>query len=818
MDELLRAWETTFGCSTLPFGVAEVLLDDRGRPYDFAYRYINAAAASLTGHVAEDLLGEEAYALWGGDPIWLDHFYEAAYEGRASEFEAPSEMLQQFFRAEVFPISEGLCGFTIHDVTDWILPAQRSMEKAAAGLFFYDMRYRQMLLTEQAREQSGVDSNYISLTEFIDLTFGSTLSEEVRQKMKAFLERREAFYQEGRLPNGRWLRMSLDHTDRSERFAFGFLEDFTRTKLAEERSEQYIDIIDSLGAENFALYLVDLETQELEVYRRGEEMTAEFALASAEEGDYPAAMERYIDTFVVAEDRSRVRAEIGGEALWRRLEAGETDFSVGYRRLFGDEEQYVELRIIRLPQRDSKVILAARNVTGEMREQLRQKVALQNALDLAEHASQAKSTFLTNMSHDFRTPMNSISGFASIALDHLNDTDRVRDCLRKIMLSSDHLLSLVNDILDVSRIESGKMSFNEDIVSLPDAVIEVQGMFGEKAAASGVDLTIDVDNVAHPQVVTDPLRLNQILVNTVGNAVKFTPSGGLVTVALTELSDAPRGFGAYRLTVSDTGCGMTPEFLDRIFLPFERDGLGYANKTEGTGLGMSISYLLMTQMGGSITVESEPGCGSCFTVIVTLPTVANGDEPTLAQAPSLISPSVEGAEGRGGTERAEGAEGEVAETARVAEAPGAPGAVRAVSLPSGAEAARAPVEILVAEDNELNADIISSILTEEGFSITVAENGEEAVRLFSESPAGHFAAILMDAQMPVMDGYEASRAIRDLKRADAKTVRIFACTASTFAEDRNRALASGMDDFLSKPLNVTVMLQKLEAVRKGGAS
>ena len=172
----------------------------------------------------------------------------------------------------------------------------------------------------------------------------------------------------------------------------------------------------------------------------------------------------------------------------------------------------------------------------------------------------------------------------------------------------------------------------------------------------------------------------------------------------------------------------------------------------------------------------------------------------------------------GGSERAEKVEAEVAETAEAVEAPGAPGAVRAVSSPSGAEAARVPVEILVAEDNELNADIISSILTEEGFSITVAENGEEAVRLFSESPVGHFAAILMDAQMPVMDGYEASRAIRDLKRADAKTVRIFACTASTFAEDRNRALASGMDDFLSKPLNVTVMLQKLEAVRKSGAS
>lgn len=225
--------------------------------------------------------------------------------------------------------------------------------------------------------------------------------------------------------------------------------------------------------------------------------------------------------------------------------------------------------------------------------------------------------------------MNSISGFASIALDHLNDTDRVRDCLRKIMLSSDHLLSLVNDILDVSRIESGKMSFNEDIVSLPDAVIEVQDMFDEKAEAVGIDLTIDVDSLAHPQVVTDPLRLNQILVNTVGNAVKFTPAGGLVTVTLTELPDAPRGFGSYRMTVSDTGCGMTPEFLDRIFLPFERDGLGYANKTEGTGLGMTITKSLVDLMGGEIAVESVVGRGSTFAITLPL-RVADADD--LAEA------------------------------------------------------------------------------------------------------------------------------------------------------------------------------------------
>ena len=299
--------------------------------------------------------------------------------------------------------------------------------------------------------------------------------------MENFLDERTSLYQEGQLPDGRWLRISLDHTGHSERFAYGFVEDFTRTKQAEQKSEQYVEVIDSLGAENFALYLVDLETNELEVYRRGEDDTANFALISEQEGDYPVAMERYIDTYVVEEDRARVRAEVGPDALWRRLAEGDADFSVGYRRLFGDEEQYVELRIIRLPRPSSKVILAARNVTAEMREQLLQKLALQNALDLAEHASRAKSTFLTNMSHDFRTPMNSISGFASIALDHLNDTDRVRDCLRKIMVSSDHLLSLVNDILDVSRIESGKLSFNEDVVDLAEAAEEVATMFGDKA-------------------------------------------------------------------------------------------------------------------------------------------------------------------------------------------------------------------------------------------------------------------------------------------------------------------------------------------------
>ena len=432
----------------------------------------------------------------------------------------------------------------------------------------------------------------------------------------------------------------------------------------------------------------------------------------------------------------------------------------------------------------------------------------------ADDRARSQGEFLSNMSHEIRTPLNGIIGLNHLMERHVDDATAMRDYVNRLGKAAQYLLSLVNDILDMSKLQAGKVDLTSepfDVNALVDNVCEMQrGPMADRGIRFELSRTVE-----HPWLRGDEVRLSQVLMNILSNAVKFTPEGGRITMKVHEAVYASGNEAVLTVSIADTGCGMTKEFAEHVFDAFTQERNRNSDSQKGTGLGMSISYLLVTQMGGSITVESEPGCGSCFTVIVTLPTVANGDELTPAQAPSLISPSVESAEGVGGSERAEKVEAEVAETV---EAPGAPGAVRAVSSPSGAEAARAPVEILVAEDNELNADIISSILTEEGFSITVAENGEEAVRLFSESPAGHFAAILMDAQMPVMDGYEASRAIRDLKRADAKTVRIFACTASTFAEDRNRALASGMDDFLSKPLNVTVMLQKLEAVRKGGAS
>lgn len=422
----------------------------------------------------------------------------------------------------------------------------------------------------------------------------------------------------------------------------------------------------------------------------------------------------------------------------------------------------------------------------------------------------ARTEFLSNMSHEIRTPLNGIIGLNHLMERHVDDAAVMRDYVGRLGKAAQYLLSLVNDILDVSKLQAGKVDLaNEpfDLNALVDNVCEMQrGPMAERGINFELSRTVE-----HPWLLGDEVRLSQVLMNILSNAVKFTPEGGRITVRVHEAVYATGDKAVLTVSIADTGCGMTKEFAAHVFDAFTQERNRNSDSQKGTGLGMSISHLLVTQMGGSITVESEPGCGSCFTITVTLPTVANGDESAQArvQAPSPVSPSAGSAESIEGVEGAERGEEEGVKPS---------GDAGNASSPSDVESAQAPIEILVAEDNELNADIISSILTEEGFSITVAENGEEAVRLFSESPEGHFAAILMDAQMPVMDGYEASREIRHLKRADAKKVRIFACTASTFTEDRNRALESGMDDFLTKPLNVAVMLEKLEVVRKGRVS
>ena len=434
----------------------------------------------------------------------------------------------------------------------------------------------------------------------------------------------------------------------------------------------------------------------------------------------------------------------------------------------------------------------------------------------------ARTEFLSNMSHEIRTPLNGIIGLSHLMERHIDDKEAMAGYVNRLGKTAQYLLSLVNDILDVSKLQAGKVTLVHEPFDAIGMIENVCAMQREPVEVRGIRFERNCDGVSRPHLVGDEVRISQVLMNILSNAVKFTPEGGTITLTASEFVGASGRDAQLTIAVADTGCGMTPEFQRQIFDVFTQERNSNSESQKGTGLGMSISYLLVQQMGGTLTVESTLGQGSCFTVTLPLPLdPARRDDGAAEGASAEEAPAaaggaagdtaagvVAGATVAGGA-GADSANGEAAATEEAGAATG-----ESVDAATAASAASGPVEILVAEDNELNADIIASILTEEGFTVTVACNGEEAVAAFEASPVGHFAAIFMDAQMPVMDGYAAARAIRDLPRADAATVRIFACTASTFEEDRRRALDAGMDDFLPKPLNVGLMLQKLEAVRK----
>ena len=387
---------------------------------------------------------------------------------------------------------------------------------------------------------------------------------------------------------------------------------------------------------------------------------------------------------------------------------------------------------------------------------LRQQMGeLARARAASEEASRAKSEFLSNMSHDIRTPMNAIVGMTQIARERQGDPVAVSECLDKIAVSSNHLLGLINDVLDMSRIESGRMELAEEPVSLEDVLEGAAAIVGPQAEARGIRFDVE-KNLECRTVRTDGTRLSQVLLNLLSNAVKFTPAGGLVTLSVAQ-GASPRGAGYVRttLTVSDTGIGMSEEFLGRIFESFEREDSERVRKTEGTGLGMAIVKRIVDGMGGTVEVESAQGAGSTFRVVLDL----------------------ERCEDDGSRE----------------------GSVDVADL--------AGARVLVAEDNDLNWEVVSELLGACGLELEWAQDGRECVERFSASQVGHYDAILMDVRMPGMNGYEATRAIRALDRADAADVPVIAMTADAFAEDRERARACGMNAHVAKPIDLRETLR-----------
>ena len=525
---------------------------------------------------------------------------------------------------------------------------------------------------------------------------------------------------------------------------------------------------------------------------------------------------------------------------------------------------------------------------------------LEIALQHEGAANRAKREFLFNMSHDIRTPMNAIIGFTSLAATHIDNREQVLDYLKKISTSSQHLLSLINDVLDMSRIESGKVKIEEKAVHLPDLVHDVRSIIQPNVAAKRLSLFIDTMDIEDEDIITDPLRLNQILLNILSNAIKFTPTGGMISIRIAQKNGAPKGCVCYEFRIKDNGIGMSEEFQKHIFEEFSREESSTVSGIQGTGLGMSITKNIVDLMGGTIALTSEPGKGTEF--IVTLCFTRSGQKAEPKQLPQLeglralvadddtntclnvstmlskigmqpewtisgkeavirtkyaveqgdafsvyiidwLIPDMNGIEIVRQIRKVIGNRcpiiiltaydwADIEDEARAAgvtafcEKPLFLSELRRVlAEPFRAEPAAEPAQptaadlkgkkLLLVEDNELNREIALEILKEAGFVVDTAEDGAVAVQKIKQAAPGQYDLILMDIQMPNLDGYEATRQIRALPDAEKASIPIFAMTANAFEEDRQNALAAGMNGHIAKPLDVPHLLRVLaDALKK----
>jgi signal transduction histidine kinase/ActR/RegA family two-component response regulator len=408
-----------------------------------------------------------------------------------------------------------------------------------------------------------------------------------------------------------------------------------------------------------------------------------------------------------------------------------------------------EMRAFFLGSTKSVIIIIQRDITDMYLEAEQQRKVLQKALADAEAASRAKSDFLSRMSHEIRTPMNAIIGLTALAKGRANDTKYIEESLSKMDSAAHFLLGLINDVLDISRIERGKMQLDNTPHNIQEFLEGIDVIIRARAVEGGVRYTRTTKEGLPAACVFDALKLKQVLVNILSNAVKFTPRDGSVEFIAETLGIA-EDLATLRFTIRDTGVGIDREFLPRIFGAFEQESAGNTTRYGGTGLGLAIAKNIIDLMGGTIYVESEKGVGTVFFVSVSLPIVSLDED-------------------------AGGDDGEVADF-------------------TGMRA-------LLAEDNEINREIATAILEDKGFAVDPVTDGQEAVAKFSESGAGTYDVILMDIRMPFMDGFAATEAIRALDgHADAKTIPIVAMTANAFEEDVQRARAVGMDEYLTKPV------------------
>ncbi len=689
--------------------------------------------------------------------------------------------------------------------------------------------------------------------------------------------------------------------EEGELFYQRFLLDCTAQKLQEKkyRSRQ-LELIEALATDYNLVCYFDLDTGVGNILRN----SGNFVLENVfdKEFSFDKSIDMYISKFVYDPDKEMTRQAFSQEKLKKEL-SEKTTYNVNYRIFENNEIKYFQTKVVKAGIWDEKhsIVLGFHSVDEETREEMKKKNILEDALSQANRANKAKSVFLSNMSHDIRTPMNAIMGFTNLAITHINNKEQVEEYLKKITSSGNHLLSLINDILDMSRIESGRIQLEETLCSIPDILHGLRNILQADVNAKQLELYIDTIDLFDEDIYCDKLRLNQVLLNILSNSVKYTAAGGSISMRITEKPGAPTGYANYEFIIKDNGMGMSEEFVEHIFEPFERERDFTVSRIQGTGLGMSITKNIVDMMNGSITVKSKKNVGTEFTLSFTfrlrseakkpeiIPELKNrralivdddfntcdsvsymlqqlgmraewtmsGKEAVLRTHQALtrgddysvyiidwIIPDMNGVEVARRIRKETGENVPIiimtaydwqdieneAKEAGVTAFCAKPLFLSELSgclcsvINSKDTETEEPVDkeittfktgrILLAEDVELNQELVTTILGDAGFSVDIADNGQIAVDMLKKSEPGYYQLVLMDIQMPLLSGYEATKIIRGFENKELASIPIIAMTANAFEEDKQEAINSGMNGHIAKPIDIKILFSILRNIFK----